>query len=86
MHGEGRREGEGRSRETEASQLIDAAWAALIAGRPQELERLQALLESPPEAQSAPGSERKLVRLQLLIEHTARNLRILRGNPRPSGW
>jgi hypothetical protein len=85
MLGEGVRGGEGRSG-TDANQLIDAAWAALIAGRPKELRQVQALLKAPLGALVAPESERKLARLQRLMEHTARNLRILRGNYRPSEW
>jgi hypothetical protein len=94
MHGEGkqagadRREDEGNCsrRATDANQLIDAAWAALIAGRPQELRRVHSLLESPLGERRASESERKLARLHLLMEQTARNLRILRGNYRPSEW
>lgn len=64
-------------------ELIDAAWAALIAGRPRELHALETLLEKPLMEGLLEDRERvSLLRLHLLFEATARNLRILHGQAR----
>jgi hypothetical protein len=61
-------------------ELIDAAWEALVTGRPRELIRLERLLERPlagsPELAQTRDS---LARLEMLLAATARNLRVLRG-------
>lgn len=61
--------------------LFDAAWAALMTGRRQELNHLQELLDRPLDtsAGAAPAGPDQLLRLQHLLAATARNLRILRG-------
>jgi hypothetical protein len=61
--------------------LLDAAWAALITGHARELHHLQRLLEHPVDTATTDtqtGAEH-LLRLQLLLAATARNLRLLRG-------
>jgi len=64
-------------------ELMDAAWAALISGRPTELESLERLLERPLAARvDAPGDISSLRHLQLLLAATERNLRILSGQVR----
>ena len=66
-----------------ACDLMDAAWEALVSGRPTELESLERLLERPlaPRVDTPDGRE-SLRRLQLLLAATERNLRILRGQVR----
>lgn len=61
--------------------LFEAAWAALTTGRRQELSHLQGLLERPLETPSTSShtDAEQLLRLQLLLAATARNLRMLRG-------
>lgn len=64
-----------------ADDLIDATWAALIAGRPKELHALESLLQRPLAATSS-VERASLQRLEMLLAATARNLRILRGQVR----
>lgn len=66
-----------------ACELMDAAWEALITGRPTELEALERMLEWPLAARvDVPGDLSSLRRLELLLAATERNLRILRGQAR----
>lgn len=65
------------------AELIDAAWVALVAGRPKELQVLETLLERPLElplsdGPGAAGVRDSLRRLEMLLAATARNLRVLR--------
>jgi len=64
--------------------LFDAAWAALMTGRHQELTHLQELLERPLDTSgsAAQAGPDQLLRLQHLLAATARNLRMLRGQHR----
>ena len=64
--------------------LIDAAWEALVTGRPRELIRLETLLEALQESPLAEGplpagSRDSLQRLEMLLAATSRNLRVMRG-------
>lgn len=64
--------------------LLDAAWAALMAGRPRELQALEQLLdrvivEGWKRTQGGPERMASLRRLELLLASTARNLRVMRG-------
>ncbi|MGC8549976.1 MAG: hypothetical protein ACP5M4_09775 [Acidobacteriaceae bacterium] len=64
--------------------LVDAAWEALVTGRPQALIRLELLLEMLQERPLAalPESAQtrdSLARLEMLLAATARNLRVMRG-------
>lgn len=61
-----------------AGELMDAAWAALIAGRPKELHALEKLLEKSL-AEGSAIEHASLQKLEMLLAATARNLRILRG-------
>lgn len=60
-------------------ELIDAAWEALVTGRPRELIRLERMLERPLAGAPAAGSRDSLNRLEMLLAATARNLRVMRG-------
>lgn len=61
-------------------ELMDAAWAALIAGRPRELQALEELLErSLVELPDGAEMRDSVRRLEILLAATARNLRVLRG-------
>lgn len=62
-----------------AEELIDAAWEALVTGRPRELIRLERLLERPLAGVPAAESRDSLERLEMLLAATARNLRVMRG-------
>lgn len=59
---------------------MEAAWAALTAGRPRELQALESLMERPL-ADRPEGIEGRtsLRQLEMLLALTARNLRVLRG-------
>lgn len=72
-----------RTEAVRASDLMDAAWAALIAGRPRELEALERLMERPlAETPAGPDDGNSLERLEMLLAATARNLRVMRGQVR----
>jgi hypothetical protein len=65
-------------------ELIDAAWGALVTGRPRELiclERMLDALGETPLANIAVTAEARdgLHRLEMLLAATARNLRVMRG-------
>lgn len=69
---------------TEDEALLNAAWAALMAGRPRELRALERLLdrvmaEGCRKTQGGPERGASLRRLELLLASTARNLRVMRG-------
>ena len=59
-------------------ELIDAAWEALVTGRPRELIRLERMMERPLAGMPSAGSRDSLRRLEMLLEATARNLRVMR--------
>jgi len=63
---------------------MDAAWEALVTGRPRELIHLETLLEERHEASAVKmpltaESRDSLQRLEMLLAATARNLRVMRG-------
>lgn len=65
-------------------ELLDAAWKALIAGRPEEYCVLELMLERPVEVPRGTEADWEAMQasmrsLELLIAATARNLRVLRG-------
>ena len=61
-------------------ELVDAAWEALVTGRPREVIRLETLLERPLESSPESAQARdSLARLEMLLAATARNLRVMRG-------
>jgi hypothetical protein len=64
--------------------LFDAAWAALMTGRRQELNHLQELLQRPLDTSAGLLclEPHQLLRLEQLLAATARNLRLLRGQYR----
>lgn len=68
-----------------AEELMNAAWAALSAGRSVELQALEKLLAQPFERSVSRADSASLRRLEMLLAATAKNLRILRGQLRVDG-
>lgn len=64
---------------------MNAAWAALSAGRPGEVQALERLLAQSFTADFSSAGSASLRRLEMLLAATARNLRVLRGQLRVNG-